>query len=501
MDVSPVGLARALIPQIPAIVTTVVLAFLRLFNRKQNDQWPQDFFTAIIVAVMRPIMSTPASLAKSQAQWLTDFGIWGPMWISKTTIPRAESHLSDGSSVVGVQEAVFRAIGHLGHEELHGLDFDVADVEVEWTGHRAGVSPIALRPNLSEKEQYNKMMQETSGECPTILYLHGGAFCLMDPATHRFTCAPLAKSCGGRCLSVRFRLSPQYTFPSALLDAFVAYLYLLSPPPGSFHQPVSSSRIVISGDSSGAGLGSALLLLLLTLRELNITHIRFHGKDVDITGTTGSASETATPPVAGLAIISPYVDVSRSLPSVYRNAGWDIIAPPPKEGPPCPNFPADAIWPTKPPRVETYCEARFVTHPLISTIAAQRSHWKGAPPVYISVGWELLQDEAEVLARRLYDAGATVIFDGYKGMPHCFQMMRWNWQGRQSMQNWGDFCRNVVSGHVKKQHVARWTDKHGAVTEVGLQELASGLGDSDVYERLQKKKERRVKLEINMRRL
>ena len=300
----------------------------------------------------------------------------------------------------------------------------------------------------------------------------------MDPATQRFTTPLLAKHAGGRCLSIRFRLSP---------------------PPGSFHEPVSPSRIVVAGDSSGAGLGSALVLLLLTFRSLNITHLRFHGKDVDISGLSGKFNAIPAPPVAGLALASPWLDVSRSLPSVYRNAKWDILAPPPKYGPPSPAFPPDSIWPTKPPRVETYCEANMVTHPLVSPMAAQKQHWVGAPPLYMNMGWELMQDEAEVFARRLYSAGATVVFDGYDGMPHCFQMVRWNWQGHQALQNWGHFCHNAVSGKIQRQDVGTWTDKRHAVTKVKLENLGSGLEDSDVDRLLLEQKERRVLLEKQMR--
>lgn len=243
---------------------------------------------------------------------------------------------------------------------------------------------------------------------------------LMDPATHRITTSSLAKHSGGRCLSVRYRLAPQHVFPAALFDALVAYLSLLSPPPNSFHAPVPASKITIAGDSSGAGLATSLMLLLLIFRRLNITHLRFHGKDVDISGENGSI-----PPVAGLAIASPWLDISRSLPSVYRNAQWDNIITSPLKDPssPCPAFPPDSIWPASPPRVETYCEASLVGHPLVSPLAASSYHWRGAPPTFICVGWESMQDESEILARRLHNSGATVVFDGSEGMSHCFAVV------------------------------------------------------------------------------
>lgn len=287
----------------------------------------------------------------------------------------------------------------------------------------------------------------------------------MDPATHRWTTSALAKDVRGRCYSVRYRLSPQHTFPAALLDALVAYLSLLVPPPNAFHAPVPASRIIIAGDSSGACLAASLLLLLLTLSRLpGGRHLSFHGRDVPI----------PSPPVAGLAVTSPWLDISRALPSVYRNTRYDIIAPPPPNpsiGGATPDFPPDSIWPAKPPRVETYCEASMIVHPLVSPLAARKESWQGAPPVYVSVGWESMQDEVEVLARRLRAAGGTVIFDGFIGMPHCFAIIPWNWAGRLAFQRQAAFCRTAVAARGVGASLASWICKNGTRKFVKFEEL------------------------------
>ena len=91
--------------------------------------------------------------------------------------------------------------------------------------------------------------------------------------------------------------------------------------------------------------------------------------------------------------------------------------------------------------------------------------------------------------------------DGYMGMPHCFQMMRWSWQANQSMKDWGDFCRNVTKRKYLRQDAARWTDKHGNVTEVRLSDLGYGLDDLKVDRLLKQQKERRIMLEKQLREL
>ena len=320
----------------------------------------------------------------------------------------------------------------------------------------------------------------------------------MDPITHRFTTSALAQQAQGRSFSVRYRLSPQYTFPSALLDALISYLSLVSPPPGAFHTAIPPSQIIISGDSSGGGLAASLLLLLLTLHRVGITHLRFHGKDVPVTCP------------GGLALSSPWLDISRALPSVIRNVRYDIIAPPNTDlTVPHPDFPHDSIWPTSPPRAETYCEAMMVNHPLVSPLAAHAEHWRGSPPVYVSVGWESMQDESEVFSRRVHEAGGTVVFDGYKGMPHCFAVFPFNAAGRTAFSNWARFCRDSASSGVRRRDCGTWTDKFGEMRNVKLSRLGTrdgewhgrdiDLDDETVNRMLTIQREWREKLEGSLR--
>ncbi|TGO92554.1 hypothetical protein BPOR_0001g00390 [Botrytis porri] len=291
MDISPLGIAKAVIPNLPLVLKTAILALL---SRSPNAS-VQDVITEVIVVTARPVLNTPAAILKSQIQSQIDWGVWGPMWIAKYTIPRPQDDCHDNERIHGVKNALLKAIKELGTGDNVFVLPETVDVQAEWTGHRSGVSNFARRPDISECKQYEMMMREVTLNSPTILYFHGGAFCLMDPVTHRPTTSALAQRTGGRCFSVRYRLAPQDPFPSALLDAFIAYLSLISPPPDSFHEPIPPKNIIFSGDSSGAGLATSLLLLLTTLNRMGIDRIHFHGVNVPITATE----------VAGLAITSP----------------------------------------------------------------------------------------------------------------------------------------------------------------------------------------------------
>lgn len=61
----------------------------------------------------------------------------------------------------------------------------------------------------------------------------------------------MARDAGGRVLAVQYRLAPQDEFPAALVDAVMAYKYLVDPPKGALHKAVDPSKIVIAGDSAG----------------------------------------------------------------------------------------------------------------------------------------------------------------------------------------------------------------------------------------------------------
>lgn len=220
----------------------------------------------------------------------------------------------------------------------------------------------------------------------------------------------------GRCLSVKYRLAPQAPFPSPVIDALLAYLYLLSPPPGSLHEPVPASKIIIAGDSAGGGLSLALNGLLLSLHRLGIKSLRFHGKGVAIDLP------------AGVALCSPWGDLTRSLPSIYSKAKYDYLREPRSRRPnkyvPIATK-TDSIWPAKPPRLDIYVpDCAMLTNGLASPACTPTAKWANSPPLFISVGNEGLEDDSRVIAKKAFDAGVHVTFEGSEGMPHVFGMMK-----------------------------------------------------------------------------
>lgn len=87
----------------------------------------------------------------------------------------------------------------------------------------------------------------------TLLYLHGGAYLVGSPATHRAAAAHLTHAVGAVGHVLDYRLAPEHPYPAAVDDALAAYRALLD-------AGVPAERIVVAGDSAGGGLALALAL-------------------------------------------------------------------------------------------------------------------------------------------------------------------------------------------------------------------------------------------------
>ena len=413
-------LLKALMPKVPLMGKTALYHTLGLSESSKQV----DLRTALIVNVIRSfVVDNPEPVSKVQHLSLRDPGVKGRIWISKVTLTATPSEDDD------VRKAVFEAIEGLkepGDAPGGYLEPELRPVEAEWTAYRAGAAKDEPLPDVSEGEKYEAMMREVSSPT-TVLYFHGGGYYLMDPASHRPTTQKLAKLTKGRCLSVRYRLAPQNPFPSALIDALVSYLSLLYPPPGSLHAPVDPRHIVLAGDSAGGNLCLVLLQTLLELRRQNRSTILWAG------------AERELPLPAGLALCSPWADVTHSSPSCEANAAWDYLPAPScdLQHPPC------AAWPADPPRRHLYASTALLAHPLVSPLAARS--WEGACPMYIGTGTELLTDEDKTLAARAACQGVPVVFEEYAGMPHCFAMILNGLPASaRYFASWAGFARDVV---------------------------------------------------------
>ena len=393
MDLSsPVPIMKAFLPKVPLIGKTAISHTLGF--SEHSKQW--DLRTALIVNVLRSFIvdSPPEPISKLQHLSVKDPGIKGRIWISKVTMPIPSED--------DVRQGLFKAIEGLkepGAAPGGYMEPELLPVEAEWTGYRAGATKQSAPLRIPEEQQYKEMMKEVTSPV-TVLYFHGGAHYLMDPASHRHVTKKLAKMTKGRVFSVRYRLAPKNPFPAAVLDALVSYFTLLYPPAGSFHEAVDPKHIVFGGDSAGGNLCLALLQTLLELRRQGLK-IGWNGEDREV------------PVPAGAALCSPWADVTHSSPSCSKNGSYDYLPPltldlGSREPPPC------SIWPANPPRSNFYAEDVCLVNPICSPLAAKS--WEGCCPLYIDTGTELLTDEDKYVAMSAAKQGVTVVYEEYEAM-------------------------------------------------------------------------------------
>ncbi|ROW08479.1 hypothetical protein VMCG_03025 [Cytospora schulzeri] len=426
MDVATLKLLLQLLPRLPMIARVAIFHMLQMSPSSKYVDLKTELTVTLIRSFLTP--SKPMSISDTQSLLNRDPGIKGRIWVAKYTAPAPKE--------TSIRDVVIRAIENMRQPASDGsplpplknVDWsDVVPVEAEWTGYRAGATPQSILPSITEAEKYAEMMKEVKNRT-TVLYLHGGAYYLMDPFTYRPTTKLLTKLIGGRCYSVRYRLAPQNPFPAALIDALLSYLNLLYPPLGAFHEAVKPEDIVFSGDSAGGNLCMALTQLLLEFKRTN-TKIQWFGQEVDV------------PLPAGLALSSPWLDLTHSSPSCKTNAEFDYL--PMLQGLDKVPRPSCAAWPANPPRKVLYCADALITHPLVTLLTARS--WEGCPPVYISCGWELLADEDKYMAAKLHADKVPVVFEEYEGMPHCFPMIfKGSPMSVRCLDAWTEFTTDVV---------------------------------------------------------
>lgn len=267
---------------------------------------------------------------------------------------------------------------------------------------------------------------------------------------------------GARCLSIQYRLAPQYPFPAALLDILLAYLNLLHPAPGSYHDPVEASSIVLAGDSAGASLCLALIQVMLELKRGQTMDplIRFHNRNV------------AVQMPAGIALLSVVGDMTQALPSWLENERYDIL----REAPPTAQagFPKDSIWPSDPPRYDPYCNDSALCHPLIAPAAAVS--WAGAPPMWIACGEKRLTDSAKIIARTAAQDGVCVLWEEYQSMPHTWAQIFPQWpQSIQCFESWAQACKQFGEGReIPRESYGRYIQaEDGKTVILSVQGLTS----------------------------
>ncbi len=92
---------------------------------------------------------------------------------------------------------------------------------------------------------------------PTLVWMHGGAYCIGDAETGLGPVLAIAREIGCAVVSVDYRLAPEHRFPAAFEDAWGAVRWVAAH--GREHG-LDGARIAVGGESAGAGIAAAVAI-------------------------------------------------------------------------------------------------------------------------------------------------------------------------------------------------------------------------------------------------
>jgi epsilon-lactone hydrolase len=232
--------------------------------------------------------------------------------------------------------------------------------------------------------------ERAEGSDRAVLHIHGGAYSMGSPRTHRGLGATLSRTARAPVLLPEYRLAPEEVFPAALDDVMAAYRWLVDV------HGTDPARIAVTGDSAGGGLGLALLVKL---------------------------RDEGEPLPACYVGISPWTDLAGTGPSLTELDGVD------------PWLTASLIQPA----ARAYAGEVALDHPLVSPLYADL---RGLPPMLVHVGGdEILRDDACRLVDRARDAGVDASLGLYEGLWHVFHAFPGFPESRDALREIGGFIR------------------------------------------------------------
>ncbi|KIW63012.1 hypothetical protein PV04_09894 [Phialophora macrospora] len=258
----------------PAVVKTYISHYV---NRKERREKP----TAHIsydegLHLIRSFLKYASHRTVEDLQAFTGQWVPSPSWVRTENVTVPDDYLSKAARTITDQ------LGPAGVESVGGTKWwqwrpRGGELKAEWIEMRA---------------HYNEQKRQGSGSRRIMMYIHGGGYFFGSVDEHRYQMQRHARKLRARVFAPRYRLAPQFPFPCGLQDCLAAYLYLLD-----IHD---AAEIILAGDSAGGGMIVSILCML---------------------------RDQALPLPAGAILISPWVDLSHSFPSLSGTAELDYIPP------------------------------------------------------------------------------------------------------------------------------------------------------------------------------
>ncbi len=129
-------------------------------------------------------------------------------------------------------------------------------VAMDNMGNQADLSGIEIRPADVDGVVGEWVLAGHSDPARRLLYIHGGAFTMGSPKSHRIITSKLARMTGMSVLAIDYRLMPEHRRLDSLEDSQRAYRWILEHGPAGEAPP---AELVVAGDSAGGNLTLAVI--------------------------------------------------------------------------------------------------------------------------------------------------------------------------------------------------------------------------------------------------
>lgn len=215
-----------------------------------------------------------------------------------------------------------------------------------------------------------------SGAGPGILYLHGGGMVFGNRFGGVGAYLPLVATHGAVVVAIDYRLAPEHPDPVPVEDCYAALEWAAA---HAAELSVDADRLIVAGQSAGAGLAAGVALLARTRGGPRIAGQVLVSPMLDDRNDTGSARQ-----IDGIGVWD----------RTSNETGWSALLGDRRGGP-------DVADPSAPGRADDLA---------------------GLPPAFLSVGSaEVFRDETVAFASRIWAGGGVAELHVWPGGFHGFE--------------------------------------------------------------------------------
>jgi acetyl esterase len=220
--------------------------------------------------------------------------------------------------------------------------------------------------------------QQVTGKPGVLLFIHGGVWIVGNFQNHQRLLRDLVVDSGQVGVFVEYTPLPKARFPTQLDQSYAALKWVAS---HADEFGADGNRIAVAGNSVGGNMAAALTLMTKDRHGPKISYQVLMIPATDASVDTASYREYGT---------------GRFLARAFMKYGWDLYAP----------------------------DATVRDNPYVSPLRASLQELRGLPPaLVITAENDPLRDEGEAYARKLKEAGVSVIATRYNGMIHDFVLL------------------------------------------------------------------------------